>query len=80
MTIGFRFARHLMAPFLNMGDNNRSCGPYRRKAPKGVTFTPGTTVYLLPPAGVPLADRQGADDYDVVGVGMEGSLLVVNLA
>jgi len=78
MTIGYRFARHLMAPFLNMGDNNRSLGPYRRKAPKGVSFVPGTTVYLLPLPGVPL--DHSVDDYYVKGVGMEGDLLVVNLA
>jgi hypothetical protein len=80
MTIGYRFARHLMAPFLDLGDSNRSCGPYRRKAPVGVSFVPGTTVYLLAMPGVPLASTTWGTAYHVVGVGMEGDLLVVNLA
>jgi hypothetical protein len=83
MTLGYRFARHLMAPFIahvwGSPEDNRSLGPYRRKAPAGVTFAPGTTVWLLPPAGVPLAANDGAA-YEVTGVGMEGDLLVVNLA
>lgn len=80
MTLGFRFARHLLSPALAYA-GRRDAGPYRRRVPPGWRLYPGVYLYWSAP-GVPIRGDRGAKTgcFMVRAVGFEGPLCVVHLA